>query len=143
MNSRELLLNGCRRLLDYIVKVRQNLVGPQFLGRYCPARRKENHCWDALIDIDTERLCDIDIAVELSDVDIEDNEMFLLGNSAPLLFPVLLKAPNNRCTSRLRTPPSKTYGWSGAGFVEHFSRHSSVTEWRCLRLLFPVIDGDW
>jgi hypothetical protein len=26
MNSREFLLNGCLRLLDYIVKVRQNLV---------------------------------------------------------------------------------------------------------------------
>jgi len=77
MNSRELLLNGCLRLLDYIVKVRQNLVRPQSLGRCCPARRKENHCWDALIDVDTERLCDIDIAVELTDVDIEDNEMFL------------------------------------------------------------------
>ena len=61
MNSRELLLNGCRRLLDYIVKVRQNLVGSQSLGRYGPARRKENRCRDALIDIDTEGLCDIDI----------------------------------------------------------------------------------
>jgi hypothetical protein len=77
MNSRELLLNGCPRLLDYIVKVRQNLVASQFLGRCGPARRKENRCWDALIDIDTERLCDVDISVELTDVDIEDNEMFL------------------------------------------------------------------
>jgi hypothetical protein len=34
MDGCELRLNGCLRTLDHIIEVRQNLLGPEFLGKY-------------------------------------------------------------------------------------------------------------
>ncbi len=76
MNSRESLVNGYLRMLEYVVKIRKNLIRPESLRRCSLPWRKENRRWDALIDIDTERFCDIDISIELTDVDIKDDEMF-------------------------------------------------------------------
>jgi hypothetical protein len=62
---------------DDILEIRHNLVGSSSFGWYSAVWRKEDRCWDALIDINTERLCDVDISIELTDIDMEDNEMCL------------------------------------------------------------------
>ena len=88
MNSREQGLNGCLRAFDCVVEVGQNLVGSDFDGWRRAAWREENRGWDTLIDIDAEQPCCVEIAIEVTDVNIEHNEMLLYVISRDAVFQV-------------------------------------------------------
>ena len=64
-------------MLDYRLKVGQNLIRSEFPGQDIAAWAEENRSRDAFIDINPERQCEVDITIELTHIDIQYNETCL------------------------------------------------------------------